>query len=88
MASSNGRCKAHRGNQNTAGHIHYEGLIKRFDITGIKEVMERSQAIDMQEAKTLLILNVALTIPAQIVIGMLVNRFRPRITFSALSKAL
>ncbi len=37
-----------------------------------------------QEVKTLLILNVALTIPARIVIGMLVDRFGPRITYSAL----
>lgn len=35
-----------------------------------------------QEVKALLILNVALTIPARIVIGMLVDRFGPRILFS------
>jgi len=37
-----------------------------------------------QEVTTLLILNVALTIPARIIIGMLVDRFGPRITFSTL----
>ncbi|MCW5699353.1 MAG: NarK family nitrate/nitrite MFS transporter [Rhodospirillales bacterium] len=37
-----------------------------------------------QEVKTLLILNVALTIPARIIIGMLVDRFGPRILYSAL----
>lgn len=37
-----------------------------------------------QEVKTLLILNVALTIPARIVIGMLVDKYGPRITYSAL----
>jgi MFS transporter, NNP family, nitrate/nitrite transporter len=37
-----------------------------------------------QEIKILLILNVALTIPARIVIGMLVDRFGPRIVFSTL----
>lgn len=44
------------------------------------------QAFDMSLAqwKALLILNVALTIPARIVIGMLVDKFGPRIVYSAL----
>jgi len=37
-----------------------------------------------QEVKLLLILNVALTIPARIIIGMLVDRYGPKLTFSAL----
>jgi len=37
-----------------------------------------------QEVKTLLILNVALTIPARIVIGMLVDKYGPRIMYSSL----
>ncbi|MDQ7001890.1 MAG: MFS transporter, partial [Ghiorsea sp.] len=37
-----------------------------------------------QEVKLLLILNVALTIPARIVIGMLVDKYGPKITFSVL----
>ena len=37
-----------------------------------------------QEVKTLLILNVALTIPARIIIGMLVDKLGPRIMYSAL----
>jgi NNP family nitrate/nitrite transporter-like MFS transporter len=37
-----------------------------------------------QEVKTLLILNVALTIPARIIIGMLVDRYGPRIVYSIL----
>ena len=37
-----------------------------------------------QQVKTLLILNVALTIPARIIIGILVDRYGPRITYSAL----
>ncbi|MFT4531938.1 MAG: NNP family nitrate/nitrite transporter-like MFS transporter, partial [Thalassolituus oleivorans] len=36
------------------------------------------------EIKTLLILNVALTIPARVVIGMLTDRYGPRIVYSAL----
>jgi len=44
------------------------------------------EAFDLtsQEVKALLILNVALTIPARIVIGMLVDRFGPRAIFSML----
>ncbi|SCA56855.1 Nitrite transporter subfamily [Candidatus Terasakiella magnetica] len=37
-----------------------------------------------QEVKTLLILNVALTIPARIIIGILVDKLGPRITYSSL----
>ncbi len=40
--------------------------------------------LSMQEVKALLILNVALTIPARIVIGILVDRFGPRIAYSVL----
>ena len=37
-----------------------------------------------QEVKALLILNVAMTIPARIVVGMLVDRFGPRVMFSSI----
>ncbi len=37
-----------------------------------------------QQIKALLILNVALTIPARIVIGILVDKFGPRVTYSSL----
>jgi len=37
-----------------------------------------------QEVKALLILNVAMTIPARIVVGMLVDKFGPRIMFSSI----
>lgn len=40
--------------------------------------------LSSSEIKTLLILNVALTIPARIIIGMLTDRFGPRIVYSAL----
>ncbi|MBD2858853.1 NarK family nitrate/nitrite MFS transporter [Spongiibacter sp. KMU-158] len=42
-----------------------------FDLTG-------------QQVKALMILNVALTIPARVIIGMLVDRFGPRIVYSGL----
>jgi NNP family nitrate/nitrite transporter-like MFS transporter len=46
----------------------------------IKEAFD----LDMQQVKALLILNVALTIPSRIVIGMLVDRFGPRLVYSGL----
>ncbi|MDH5694471.1 MAG: MFS transporter [Gammaproteobacteria bacterium] len=46
----------------------------------IKEAL----ALTDQQAKVLLILNVAMTIPARIVVGMLVDRFGPRILYSSI----
>ncbi len=46
----------------------------------IKEAL----ALSGQQAKVLLILNVAMTIPARIVVGMLVDKYGPRILFSAI----
>jgi NNP family nitrate/nitrite transporter-like MFS transporter len=43
-----------------------------------------SLGITKAEVKTLLILNVALTIPARILIGMLTDKYGPRITYAAL----
>lgn len=43
-----------------------------------------SLGLSQQEIKTLLILNVALTIPARIIIGMLVDSFGPRLIYSIL----
>ena len=40
--------------------------------------------LSKQEVKALLIINVALTIPARIIVGMLVDRFGPRIMYSTL----
>lgn len=40
--------------------------------------------LDSQQIKVLLTLNVALTIPARIVVGMLVDKFGPRLVFSLL----
>ncbi|WP_316675167.1 NarK family nitrate/nitrite MFS transporter [uncultured Tolumonas sp.] len=44
----------------------------------------KSLDISMAQVKTLLILNVALTIPARIIIGMLTDKFGPRLTYSFL----
>jgi len=47
-------------------------------------VIRESLDLSKQEVVTLLILNVALTIPARIVVGMLVDKLGPRIMYSAL----
>jgi MFS transporter, NNP family, nitrate/nitrite transporter len=49
-------------------------------MASMREILSLSD----QQVKTLLILNVALTIPARIIIGMAVDRYGPRITFSTL----
>ncbi|MBV1883098.1 MAG: MFS transporter [Pseudomonadales bacterium] len=46
--------------------------------------IQESMGLSDQEIKTLLILNVALTIPARIVTGMLVDVYGPRKTYSAM----
>ncbi len=46
--------------------------------------IKESFDLSSQQIKALLILNVALTIPSRIVVGMLVDRFGPRIVFSLL----
>ena len=46
----------------------------------IKEALSLSD----QQAKVLLILNVAMTIPSRIIVGMLVDKYGPRILFSAI----
>lgn len=49
-------------------------------LAAIKEAFD----LDTQQVKALMILNVALTIPARIIIGMLVDKFGPRIVYSLL----
>jgi NNP family nitrate/nitrite transporter-like MFS transporter len=46
-------------------------------------VMADSLGLSASEIKTLLILNVALTIPARVIIGMITDKYGPRITYSA-----
>ncbi len=46
--------------------------------------IEEALGLTDQQAKVLLILNVAMTIPARIIVGMLVDKYGPRILFSAI----
>ncbi|MGH1352455.1 MAG: NarK family nitrate/nitrite MFS transporter [Methyloligellaceae bacterium] len=55
-----------------------------FNHAPFKESILATLKLTEQEWKTLLIMNVALTIPARIIIGMLVDKLGPKITFSVL----
>jgi len=55
-----------------------------FNMAPFKESIMHALELNEQQWKTLLILNVALTIPARIVIGMLVDRFGPKIVYALL----
>ena len=55
-----------------------------FNHAPLLAAMRESMGLTDQQIKTLLILNVALTIPARIIIGMLVDAFGPRRIYSAL----
>ncbi len=55
-----------------------------FNHAPLLAMMRESMGLSEQQVKTLLILNVALTIPARIIIGMLVDAFGPRRIYSML----
>lgn len=55
-----------------------------FNHAPLLQAIAASLGLAPSEVKTLLILNVALTIPARVIIGMLTDRFGPRIVYSAL----
>ncbi|WP_372881040.1 NarK family nitrate/nitrite MFS transporter [Psychromonas sp.] len=55
-----------------------------FNFAPLLQAVKETLGLTTQEIKTLLILNVALTIPARVIIGSLTDRFGPRIVYSAL----
>ncbi|AWB68323.1 MFS transporter [Saccharobesus litoralis] len=55
-----------------------------FNHAPLLKVIGETFGLTMAQTKTLLILNVALTIPARIIIGMLTDKFGPRKVYSAL----
>ena len=55
-----------------------------FNHAPLMGILRETFGLSDQEVKVLLILNVALTIPARIVVGMLVDRFGPRQLFSGI----
>lgn len=55
-----------------------------FNHAPLLAAIQQTFDLTSQQVKALLIINVALTIPARIIIGMLVDKYGPRITFSLL----
>ena len=55
-----------------------------FNMAPLMGTIRDSMGLTSQQVKTLLILNLALTIPARVIIGMLVDKFGPRLTYSLL----
>jgi len=55
-----------------------------FNHAPLMVVISNQLGLSQQEIKTLLILNVALTIPARIIIGMLVDKYGPKILYTLL----
>lgn len=55
-----------------------------FNFAPFGTTIEKQLGLEDAQIKTLLICNLALTIPARIIIGMLLDKFGPRITYSAL----
>ncbi|UTA46880.1 NarK family nitrate/nitrite MFS transporter [Simiduia sp. 21SJ11W-1] len=55
-----------------------------FNFAPMLQAVASSLGLTPSEIKTLLILNVALTIPARVLIGMLTDRFGPRLVYSGL----
>ncbi|MEZ9441021.1 NarK family nitrate/nitrite MFS transporter [Vibrio atlanticus] len=55
-----------------------------FNFAPLLQMVKTSLGLSIEEIKTLLILNVALTIPARVAIGMLTDRYGPRLVYSSL----
>ncbi|MBT3205378.1 MAG: MFS transporter [Gammaproteobacteria bacterium] len=55
-----------------------------FNHAPLMSILRETFGLSDQEVKVLLIMNVALTIPARILVGMLVDRFGPRLMFSGI----
>lgn len=55
-----------------------------FNFAPLLEFVKVSLGLSREEIKTLLILNVALTIPARVIVGMLTDKYGPRLVYSAL----
>ncbi|MEZ8086071.1 NarK family nitrate/nitrite MFS transporter [Vibrio sp. 1S139] len=55
-----------------------------FNFAPLLQMVKTTLGLSTEEIKTLLILNVALTIPARVAIGMLTDRYGPRLVYSSL----
>ena len=55
-----------------------------FNMAPLMGQIREAMGLDMQQVKVLMILNVAMTIPSRIAVGMLVDKIGPRVMFSIL----
>lgn len=55
-----------------------------FNLAPLLQYLKTDLGLTTAEIKTLLILNVALTIPARVIIGMLTDKYGPRLVYSLL----
>ena len=55
-----------------------------FNIAPLATTIQQDLRLTAEQLKVLAICNLALTIPARIVVGMILDRFGPRLVFSAL----
>jgi NNP family nitrate/nitrite transporter-like MFS transporter len=55
-----------------------------FNLAPLASTLREDMGLEVGQIRTLAICNVALTVPARIIIGMLLDRFGPRITYSIL----
>ena len=64
--------------------VFFVTFVVWFNMAPLKQVIMNDMGLSIEEWKTLLILNVALTIPARVIIGALTDKYGPRIVYSAL----
>ncbi len=64
--------------------IFFVSFFVWFNLAPMLQAIQETFGLTKSEIKTLLILNVALTIPARVVIGMLTDKFGPRLVYSTL----
>lgn len=64
--------------------IFFVSFFVWFNLAPMLQAIQSTFGLSKSEIKTLLILNVALTIPARVIIGMLTDKFGPRLVYSVL----
>ncbi len=64
--------------------VFFVTFVVWFNMAPLKQVIMHDMGLSIDEWKTLLILNVALTIPARVIIGALTDKYGPRLVYSSL----
>lgn len=64
--------------------IFFVSFVVWFNLAPMLQAIQDTFALTKPQVVTLLILNVALTIPARVIIGMLTDKYGPRLVYSAL----